>query len=428
MHFQELVSNSTKTGLADFDLSTFVVKTCYICNHLQTPQHRTTSHQKFKIDPSICTIMALLDEYSSDELLQAQLQLWHQALGFFKSVALAVALDLGIPDAIHRLGGAATLPQILAEAGVNPCKLRNLRRIMRVLTLSGIFSIKQAATAASDGEGPVYKLTTASRLLVKDESLTRSQQLPPVLYTHLMLTPCRESTAGMGINAWFRQEQDQPQPAAGPFALEYNGQTVWERAEHDATTFPFDDAMASDTAFLMPIVLKECSEVFHGLTSLVDVAGGLGGAAATIVAAFPDLKCTVLDLPHVVAKAPTDTNVHYVAGDIFQSIPPANAVFLKWILHDWHDDECVKILKNCKQAIPPRDAGGKIIIIDMVVGSEPSDLKHIETQVLFDLMMMNVNGVERDENEWKNIFFEAGFKDYKIIPLLGVRSIIELYP
>jgi hypothetical protein len=103
-------------------------------------------------------------------------------------------------------------------------------------------------------------------------------------------------------------------------------------------------------------------------------------------------------------------------------------LFHQWILHDWHDDECVKILKNCKQAIPPRDAGGKIIIIDMVVGSEPSDIKHAETQVLFDLMMMNVNGVERDENEWKKIFFEAGFKDYKIIPLLGVRSIIELYP
>jgi hypothetical protein len=87
--------------------------------------------------------------------------------------------------------------------------------------------------------------------------------------------------------------------------------------------------MASDTAFLMPIVLKDCGEVFHGLTSLVDVAGGLGGAAATIKAVFPDMNCTVLDLPQVIAKAPTDNYVQYFAGDIFQSIPPANAVFLK---------------------------------------------------------------------------------------------------
>ncbi|OEL36061.1 hypothetical protein BAE44_0002921 [Dichanthelium oligosanthes] len=64
----------------------------------------------------------------------------------------------------------------------------------------------------------------------------------------------------------------------------------------------------------------------------------------------------------------------------------------------------------------------------MVIGSGPSDIKHIETQVLFDLLMMNINGVERDEQEWKKIFFEAGFKDYKIISVLGVRSMIELYP
>jgi len=41
---------------------------------------------------------------------------------------------------------------------------------------------------------------------------------------------------------------------------------------------------------------------------------------------------------------------------------------------------------------------------------------------------MFVNGVERDEQEWKKIIFEAGFSDYKIIPVLGVRSIIEVYP
>ncbi|OEL17038.1 5-pentadecatrienyl resorcinol O-methyltransferase [Dichanthelium oligosanthes] len=64
----------------------------------------------------------------------------------------------------------------------------------------------------------------------------------------------------------------------------------------------------------------------------------------------------------------------------------------------------------------------------MVVGSGSPDAKHIETQVLYDLLIMGINGVERDEEEWKKIFFEAGFNDYKIMPILGVRSIIELYP
>lgn len=97
-------------------------------------------------------------------------------------------------------------------------------------------------------------------------------------------------------------------------------------------------------------------------------------------------------------------------------------------MHDWGDDECIKILRNCKKAIPPRDAGGKVIIIDMVVGSKPSDIKHTETQVLYDLHIMCIDGVERDEQEWKKIFIASGFEDYKIIPVLGVRSIIQLYP
>jgi hypothetical protein len=101
---------------------------------------------------------------------------------------------------------------------------------------------------------------------------------------------------------------------------------------------------------------------------------------------------------------------------------------LQWVLHDWSDEECVKILKNCKKAIPPKEEGGKVIIIDIVVGEESSSLKHKETQALFDLYIMLVNGIERDEQEWKKIFFEAGFSDYKISPVLGARSIISVYP
>jgi hypothetical protein len=64
-----------------------------------------------------------------------------------------------------------------------------------------------------------------------------------------------------------------------------------------------------------------------------------------------------------------------------------------------------------------------VIIIDIVVGSES-----MEMQGLFDLFMMYINGVEREEHEWRKIFTEAGFSDYKIIPVLGFRSIIEVYP
>uniref|UniRef100_A0A804LL45 O-methyltransferase ZRP4 n=1 Tax=Zea mays TaxID=4577 RepID=A0A804LL45_MAIZE len=365
-------------------------------------------------------------------MLQAHDELLHHSLCFAKSLALTVALDLRIPDAIHHHGGGATLLQIIAETGLHPSKLRALGRLMRVLTVTGTFSVQQPPAGSDDDEAVVvYRLTAASRFLVSDEVSTATTLAP---FVSLALQPIAASPHALGICAWFRQEQHEPSPYGLAFR---QTPTLWEHA--DDVNALLNKGMVADSRFLMPIVLRQCGEMFRGINSLVDVGGGHGGAAAAIAAAFPPLqekpkisahvKCSVLDLPHVVAGAPSDGNVHFVAGNMFESIPPATAVFLKKTLHDWGDDECVKILKNCKQAIPPRDAGGKVIILDVVVGYKQSNIKHQETQVMFDLYMMAVNGVERDEQEWKKIFAEAGFKDYKILPVIGdVSVIIEVYP
>jgi hypothetical protein len=91
----------------------------------------------------------------------------------------------------------------------------------------------------------------------------------------------------------------------------------------------FNAGMVADTRFLMDIAIKECGGVFQGISSLVDIGGGHGAAAQAISVAFPDIECTVLDLAHVVATAPACAGLTFVAGDMFEAIPPANAVFLK---------------------------------------------------------------------------------------------------
>lgn len=98
------------------------------------------------------------------------------------------------------------------------------------------------------------------------------------------------------------------------------------------------------------------------------------------------------------------------------------------MLHCWSDDDCIKILRNCKAAIPAREDGGKVIIIDTVMGSGPQDTISKETRALYDLYMMYINGVERGEYDWKKIFEQAGFTNYKIVSGLGMRSAIEVYP
>ncbi|GJM93100.1 hypothetical protein PR202_ga09626 [Eleusine coracana subsp. coracana] len=111
---------------------------------------------------------------------------------------------------------------------------------------------------------------------------------------------------------------------------------------------------------------------------------------------------------------------------MFEHVPKADAVLLKWILHGWDDEHCVRILRRCREAIP---AGGRVIVMDLVVGSSPEDARATETQLLWDVMMIGVVGSpERDEREWSNIFQDAGFSGYKIVALLGIRSVIEVYP
>ena len=102
---------------------------------------------------------------------------------------------------------------------------------------------------------------------------------------------------------------------------------------------------------------------------------------------------------------------------------------MQWILHAWSDEDCVKILKRCKEAITFNKVGGKVVIIDQVTGLDSSNENSVTPQLYFDmLMMVECGGAERGEQEWRKIFTGAGFKHYKIIPTLGLCSIIEVYP
>jgi trans-resveratrol di-O-methyltransferase len=102
---------------------------------------------------------------------------------------------------------------------------------------------------------------------------------------------------------------------------------------------------------------------------------------------------------------------------------------MQYVMHDWSDDVCVKILTQCKKAVCSQEpnGGGKVIIIDAIVGSPCKAM--FGAQVLLDLLMMVVtSGKERDEEVRRKIFTEAGFRHYEAKPLLGFMSIIELYP
>jgi hypothetical protein len=109
-----------------------------------------------------------------------------------------------------------------------------------------------------------------------------------------------------------------------------HGTYPWTIMTHDPKmNLVFNVGMAANTQFAMNFIIDNWSEVFEGVSALVDVAGGVGTTARFIAKAFPHIKCSVRDLTNVINSIPGDGIVKYVAGDIMRYIPMADVVFLK---------------------------------------------------------------------------------------------------
>ncbi|CAL9011948.1 unnamed protein product [Prunus brigantina] len=304
-----------------------------------------------------------------------------------------------------------TLSELNSALPISPTKAHFIPHLMQILVHTRFF----ARESLSGGEQG-YVLTDASTLLLKDNPMSARPFLLPML--NPMLT-----NPWQYLTTWF--QNDNPMP----FHV-VHGMTFWDYGNQGATiALFFNDAMASNAQLISTLMIDDCKGVFQGVDSLVDVGGGTGTVAKSIADAFPHMKCTVLDLPHVVADLKGSKNLEYVAGDMFEAVPEADAMFLKWILHDWSDEECVKILERCKEAITREGKKGKVIIVDMTVENKNTDKESGETRLFFDvLMMVLVKGKERNEKEWAKLFSDAGFRYCKITPCLGLRSLIEVYP
>ena len=93
-----------------------------------------------------------------------------------------------------------------------------------------------------------------------------------------------------------------------------------------------------------------------------------------------------------------------VGGDLFEAVPAADLYLLKFILHDWDDENCVKILSRCREAMLP---GGRLAVIELVLGklSDPG------FGALMDMNMLAASpGQERSLDEYDALLAAAGLQ------------------
>ena len=310
--------------------------------------------------------------------------------------AIHVAAELALADLVAN--GPKTVTELAASAHAHG---PSLGRFLRALTSLGIF--------AEDPDGR-FRQTALSETLREDhpESIRRWAMM---LGARFVWKPCGELDRTVRTG----------QPA---FEHVYGAPFFKHLAEHQDDAVVFNAAMSSMPAWIATIV---DAYDFSAFERIVDVGGGHGALLVGILSANPHVRGVLHDLPAVVAGAATPREgamvdrCEIVGGDFFDSVPAdGDAYLLSGVIHDWNDESAVKILKNCRRAIP---SNGTLLLVDTVLipSSDPG-------RALMDLLMMVLTGGrERTESEFRSLLQETGFSLARVIATPGA-SIIEAHP
>ncbi|MDQ3713866.1 MAG: acetylserotonin O-methyltransferase [Acidobacteriota bacterium] len=308
--------------------------------------------------------------------------------------------------AVTKLGVADLLAeksQTAAELAANTeTHAPSLYRVLRTLASVGIF--------AENADGK-FELTPIAALLRKDApnsmrdfALMLGGEWHWRIFSELMHSVKTGATA---------QEK-----ACGAELFEY-------LANNPENAKVFNRAMTSHSQAAVPAIVEGYD--FSGIDKLVDIGGGQGILLAGILKANPQTQGILFDMPSVIAgeselleKEGVTARVEKVSGDFFQSVSAgADAYLMKHIIHDWDDEQSIKILQNIYSAM---NGNGKVLIVEMVIpeGNEPSPSKILDLQ-----MLIGTGGKERTEKEYRELLETAGFRLTRIIPTRSPLSIVE---
>eukprot|EP00262_Sarcandra_glabra_P006156 TRINITY_DN1827_c0_g2_i1.p1 TRINITY_DN1827_c0_g2~~TRINITY_DN1827_c0_g2_i1.p1 ORF type:complete len:228 (-),score=37.93 TRINITY_DN1827_c0_g2_i1:104-787(-) len=187
----------------------------------------------------------------------------------------------------------------------------------------------------------------------------------------------------------------------------------------------FNNGMSNHSTLTMKKIL-ETYKGFEGLSSVVDVGGGTGATINMIISKYPHIKGINFDLPHVIDDAPSYSGVEHVGGDMFVSVPSGDAIFMKWIIHDWSDEHSLKFLKNCYKALPDN---GKVILVESILPVTPETTLAANGVFQLDMIMLahNPGGKERTQKEFEALAKGSGFSGFKALCCVYNSWVMEFH-
>jgi hypothetical protein len=298
--------------------------------------------------------------------------------------AMSAAASLGVPDVLA--GGPRSVGEVAAAIGAHE---GTLYRLLGTLAAGGILH---------EDADRRFRLTEVGELLRSD------------------VPGSRRDWAILNGKAYVREGwsnlEHSVRTAESAFAS-LHGETLWSwRAARPEEQANFDRAMADNSGPVAAAIAEAFD--FGSLGTLVDVGGGTGTLLAAILRRHPGLRGILFDQPDVAGSQATRALLEResvadrcktVGGSFFDAVPAgAGGYLMKSILHDWEDEESIRILRTIREAALPTS---RLFVVELVLGAPNEGL----ADRILDLhMLVMLGGKERSEGEWRSLFERGGWQ------------------
>ncbi|WP_405358758.1 acetylserotonin O-methyltransferase [Kitasatospora sp. NBC_00085] len=311
-------------------------------------------------------------------------------------------LPLAFGFALHQIGAAVSSLGILAAVAERPrtaeelievtgAHPRSLRRLLHAAVKAGLLAL--------DGDG--YRATAVAAHF---GPLSDMHAAPPV---------------------WRAWEVLEESVRTGRSAFDIaNGAPLFDHFKTDPKlAATFHAAMTGGSDVQSPAIVDHFD--FSRFEHAVDVGGGRGTLLAAVLGANTGLRGTVFDTANgvvetagVLAEAGLQSRCGITVGSFFESVPAGGDVYLlKNILHDWNDEESVRILGNIREVLPE---GGRVVVFSSVLseGGADEDPADALGAAISDIeMLVMTTGRERTLAEYRALFEAAGLELTAATPL-----------
>lgn len=321
-------------------------------------------------------------------------------MGFLATAAIGAVVRLDIADHV------AQQPRTAAElAELTGVDVDGLRRTLRFLSAHGTFY--------EDGNGRFHPTAAAERLRT---GAPRSLHDAVRFLTEPMFW---QSVGNFGASL---------RRGSSTFD-EVFGEPLWEYlAGNPGVAEIFDAGMVSYSA-PQDAAIAETYDVSDA-RRIVDVGGGRGGLLHALLTGNPQATGVLYDREPVLAAHLLDTpelagRWTVEPGDFFASVPTGGDLYiLKHILHDWNDEECIRILRRCREVMTP---GSRLVVAETI--APPPNTPHYVWSL--DLMMLAaLSGRERDRAEFEELFAAADLSLVRVQTTASYSSmaVMEVVP